>query len=317
MYFIRLFSITALILMPFLASAEEVDGLLDKMTQAIKLNNYEGTLVIRQADKLQAMHVKHGVDKSGIWESLESLSGEKRQVIRKNGKVTTIFPERHLITISRDQKVSPFHSRLPENRDALKQFYKLTLAGQDRVANKDSQILKIMPRDNYRYGYKFWLEKDTGLLLKCDLMDERGKVVEQLMFSELKILPSSPETNLLLEKTKQYRVVDLDSGRKSQKSSHWQARYLPEGFMLTRSNVKLSTHGEGFVQHIIYSDGMASVSVFVEKNMPEKISLEGVSKMGAVNAYSAPFNGHHVTVIGEVPVATVRLIGESMHYTDQ
>ncbi len=317
MSFIRLLSLSALILLPLFVQAEAVDSLLDKMIQSKKTNNYEGTLVIRQVDNLQAMHIKHGVDESGIWESLESLSGEKRQVIRKNGKVTTVFPERHLVTISRDQKISPFHPQLPENRHVLKQLYKLTLAGQGRVANKDAQILKVTPKDNYRYGYKFWLEKDTGLLLKCDVMDEQGKVVEQLMFSELNILPQSPETNLLLEKTKQYRVVNLDSGHESQTGSHWYAKYLPKGFVLTRSHLKSGVHGKGFVRHIVYSDGMASVSVFVEKQQPAKTGLKGISKMGAINAYSMPVNSYHVTVIGEVPVATVRLIGESIHYTDQ
>jgi len=312
MHFIRLISLSALISLSQFVQAEAVDDLMDKMMQARKVNNYEGTLVIRQADKLQAMHVKHGVDENGMWESLESLSGEQRQVIRKDDKVTTVFPDRHLVTISRHQNSSPFHPQLPENRDVLKQLYKLALAGQDRVANKSAQILKVTPKDNYRYGYKFWLEKETGLLLKCDLIDEQGKVVEQLMFSELNILPKSPESNLLLEKAKQYRVVDLDLERETQKSSHWRAKKLPKGFMLTRSNVKPSKHGKGFLRHIVYSDGMASVSVFVEKHVSKKMSLKGISTMGVVNAYGIPINSHQVTVIGEVPVATVRLIGESV-----
>jgi sigma-E factor negative regulatory protein RseB len=310
--FMQLVILFSLAFIAFAVNAEPVDALLNKMTHAMKVNNYEGTLVIRQADKLQAMQIKHGVDDSGVWESLESLSGEQRQVIRKNGKVTTVFPERHLVTISHDKKSSPFHPQLPKNRELLKQFYNVTLAGQGRVANKDAQILRVMPKDKYRYGYKFWLEKDTGLLLKCDLMDERGKIVEQLMFSELIILPESPETNLLLEKAKQYRVVDLDQGREIQKKTHWQAKYLPKGFMLTRSNIKPGKQGKGLVQHIIYSDGMASVSVFVEQNKPEEMILKGFSKAGVINAYGVPTKNHHVTVIGEVPAATVRLIGESV-----
>lgn len=162
MYFIQLIRLSVLMLLPLLVQAESVDEVMDKMTNAMKVNNYEGTFVIRQADNLQAMHVKHGIDKNGMWESLESLSGEQRQVIRKNGKVTTVFPERHLVTVSRAQKKSPFHPTLPENRDVLKKLYKLTLAGQGRVANKDTQILKVIPKDNYRYGYKFWLEKIPG-----------------------------------------------------------------------------------------------------------------------------------------------------------
>lgn len=301
-----------LISLPVLAQADTVDSLLDKMMQAMKTHNYEGTLVIRQADKLQAMHIKHGIDKNGIWESIESLSGEQRLVIKKQGKVTTIFPARHLVTVSLDQKSSPFHPPLPENRDSLKQLYNLTLDGQDRVAGQAAQILKITPKDKYRYGYKLWLGKGSGLLLKCDLIDEQNKVIEQLMYSELHILKQPPESDFLLKKSSQYRVVNLDQGRKIQQHRQWQAKSLPEGFMLTTFHVKPSSHNKGFVQHIVYSDGMASVSVFIEKHMPEKMSLKGISKMGAVNVFGIPINNHHVTVIGEVPAATVRLIGESV-----
>lgn len=314
---VRILASTLFFLFAFSANAEHVDELLEKMMQAMKMNNYEGTLVIRQNDKLQALHVKHGIDENGVWESLESLSGESRQVIRKNDQVTTVFPERKLVTISRDQKSLPFHPQLPENTAVLKQLYNLKIAGQDRVAKKEAHILEMHPKDKYRYGYKFWLEKDSGLLLKCDLMDEQGKVVEQLMFSDLNVLSNSPESHDLLDKAKHYRVVDLDKRRENMARTGWKAQHLPEGFTLTRVNTKPSSHGEGLVQHIIYSDGMASVSIFIEKHMPEKMALKGISKMGAVNAFGMPVNSHHVTVIGEVPVATVRLIGESVYFADK
>ena len=121
---LRLVNVLILSLLSSVVQADAaVDALLDKMMLAMKMSNYEGTLVIRQNDKLQAMHVKHGMDDNGIWESLESLSGEARQVIRQNGKVTTIFPIRKLITVSHNQSSFPLHPQLPENRQALKDLY--------------------------------------------------------------------------------------------------------------------------------------------------------------------------------------------------
>ena len=314
---LRLLSVITLVLLSSATQADAVDALLDKMMHAMKMNNYEGTLIVRQKDKLQAMHVKHGMNDNGMWESIESLSGESRQVIRQNNKVTTIFPARKLITVSHNRDSFPLHPQLPENRQVLKKLYHLRLTGKGRIAKKDTQILAVTPKDKYRYGYKYWLDTETGLLLKCDLLDEQGQVIEQLMFSDLNILPRSPRSHDLLDEARQYQVVDLDQGKEVRTASRWKVQRLPTGFVLTRSVAKMSPKNKDMVQHMTYSDGMSSVSVFIEKHIPEKMALEGVSSMGAVNAYGLPINNFHVTAIGEVPVATVRMIAESVHFTGQ
>ena len=122
---------------------------------------------------------QHGIDKNGVWESLEFLNGESRKVIRTKDTVQTIFPERELVTISHETEISPLHPQLPEDFSSLKKHYDIKLAGKGRIARKPTQILEIKPRDRYRYGFKFWLDMDTGLLLKCDLMDDKGTVIEQ------------------------------------------------------------------------------------------------------------------------------------------
>lgn len=152
------------------------------------------------------------------------------------------------------------------------------------------------------------------MLLKCDLMDDRGTVIEQLIFSELTVLNQLPESEQQ-DSYQHYQSVDLDRGRHQQTDNVWEAEHLPEGFMLTRSSTKPGSSGQGQVHQMVYSDGMASVSVFVEKQKSPSQVLHGVSNMGAVNAFATPVNGHQVTVIGEVPPDTVRLIGQSMRYT--
>jgi sigma-E factor negative regulatory protein RseB len=311
------FLAVVLLLLGFSSHAEALDAWLDKMKQAMNTSNYEGTLIIRQQDHMQAMHVTHGVDEQGGWEVLESLSGEARKVIRKDGRVTTIFPNRQLLTISRDLQAVPLRPQLPENRDLLKKYYQIALVGEDRVARKPTQVVTVKPKDEYRYGFRFWLDKESGLLLKCDLMDRGGRVIEQLMFSELNILDHSPVADVEMEQGKDYRVIDLDYGRVEPTTNQWRVKRLPEGFVLTQASSKPSSHGEGLVHHMVFSDGMASVSVFIENHMPENMVLNGFSSMGALNAYGQPIDGHHVTVIGEVPEPTVRLIGQSIYHKNQ
>lgn len=305
-------SMTALVI-----HAEELDAWLDKMKQAMNSKNYEGTLIVRQQDNMQVMHVLHGVGEHGSWEVMESLSGEPREVIRKNGQVTTIFPGRHLLTIRRDLLAPAVRPQLPENREILRDYYQFNLVGEDRVARKATQVLQVKPRDQYRYGFRFWLDKDTGLLLKCDLLSEKGRVIEQIMFSDINLLDHSPISKNETESHADYKVIDLDQGRVEPTSHEWRVKKLPMGFTLTQTSTKPSNHGEGLVHQMVFSDGMASVSVFIEKNIPPDMGLDGLSSMGALNAYGQPVDDHHVTVIGEVPEATVKLIGESIYNTHE
>ncbi|MDH5483885.1 MAG: MucB/RseB C-terminal domain-containing protein [Gammaproteobacteria bacterium] len=298
------------VLLSSLVQADELDVLLKKMMQASKNNNYEGVLVVRHADQLDAMRVQHGKNDKGVWESMESLTGEPRQVIRQQDQVTTIFPQRHLVTVSHNLDASSLHPQLPDNIELLKKFYKLKLMGASRVANRDAETLQLTPKDQYRYGFKFWLDKDTGLLLRCDLLDEKLNVVEQLMFSELSIIDQLPDNALAMDAFKGFKQVDLDEGRQQSLTHQWQAKKLPAGFMLTRMSI--NTGAQEPVHHLVYSDGMASVSVFIEKHTSDETSLMGDSSMGAVNAYSFHREGNHITAIGEVPVATVRMIGQSV-----
>ena len=115
--------ILGLMLTSFASQAEEVETWLDKMSQAMKNTNFEGTMIIRQADQLQALNVRHGMNKDGLWERLESLNGEAREIIRHNSKVTTIFPQRKLVTVSHESAPISLHSRLPADMNVLKKLY--------------------------------------------------------------------------------------------------------------------------------------------------------------------------------------------------
>lgn len=295
--------------------ADSIDDWLDKMSQASQQQNFQGTLVIRQQDKMQAIRVKQGVTSNGSWQTLESLTGEDQTIIRHNNKVTTIFPAKKLVTIS-DELVGaldkgPLHPALPDNRNALKKLYNLELSGQDRIANKVTQMIRMIPRDQHRYGYVFWLDQQSGLLLKCDLLDERGKVLEQLMYSDVELLSSTPNNSVDADALKTYRKVKLmdEPGIRQQ---NWQASKLPPGFELIRA-VKVSHKGREMpTYHMVYSDGMASVSVFVEQRKAADKPVIGLSSIGPVNAYSSFMDSAYVTVIGEVPSATVRMIAESI-----
>jgi len=172
--------------------AGDVSDLLKKMSSADDRVNYQGVFVLRKSDKLTSMRVEHGRDERGVWESLESLNGEARRVVRINEQVTSIYPERNLVTVSITKNKGSLHPALPENLDKLEAYYRITQLDDDRIADHSAVVLDVMPNDKFRYGYRYWLDSTTGVLLKCDLLNERSEVVEQMMFTTLEYLPKAP-----------------------------------------------------------------------------------------------------------------------------
>jgi len=292
------------------AFAGDVSEIVSGMSAADKRSNYEGTFVLRKSDKMVAMHVVHGVDDRGIWESMESLNGEARKIVRHNNEVISIFPERKLVTVSKMGGKPGLHPILPENLDKLANYYTIKQLGDDRIAGRETSVLNVQPKDAYRYGYKYWLDMDTGVLLKCDLLDEDGEIVEQMMYTSFNKDSAAPQSAFNIPELKGYTRHMLDKSRGQPVDTGWRVTNMPQGFMLTQSTDR--SEGNKGSLHLMFSDGLASVSVFIESIESSAHRLSGVSNMGALNAYGKQLNGDQLTVMGEVPQATVVRIAESM-----
>ncbi len=295
------------------AHAGSVSDIVSGMSAADKRFNYEGTFVLRKSDKMMAMHVVHGVDDRGVWESMESLNGEARKIVRHNNEVISIYPERKLVTVSQMGDKPGLHPILPENLDKLGNYYTIHQLGDDRIAGRTTSVLNVQPKDAYRYGYKYWLDSDTGVLLKCDLLDENDEIVEQMMYTSFNKDSAVPLSAFNIPELKGFTRQSLNKNRGRPVDTGWRVRNMPQGFMLTQSNV--SSDGDNAALHLMFSDGLASVSVFIESVKSSAHLLAGASSMGALNAYGKQVNDVQITVMGEVPEATVATIAESMERT--
>ena len=292
------------------AAASEVSDLLKKMTDSDGQLNYQGVLVLRKSNNLVAMRVEHGTDDRGVWESMMSLNGEARRVVRLNDEVTSVYPERQLLTVTHNANKHTLHPALPANLKKLEAYYSINRLKNDRIADHEAAVLDVVPNDGFRYGYRYWLDAKTGVLLRCDLLNEKRRVVEQMMFTMLEYLPEAPAMAFAAIDREGFKEKRLDSGQAEQQDPVWQVSKLPGGFMLTQSRVRQT--GKGEVLHLAYSDGLASVSVFVEPVGANHQKREGASLMGALNAYRSHVNQHFVTVIGEVPAMAVMQIAQSV-----
>lgn len=316
--------------------AGDLFDMLQRMSDADKDQNYQGTFILRKSDRLSTLRVTHGRDDDGVWESLEALNGEPRKVVRRNSKVVSVYPARELVTIRLNAKKQPLHPQLPENINQLELFYSIEQLPDDRIANHRALVVDLVPNDKLRYGYRYWVDKNTGMLLRCDLVDEDDTVVEQMMFTSLDYMTEVPARPFELNKFEHFEQQLLDEPVVDVKDSaptQWVINTLPKGFMLTQRTMRYSQSllaersqqqekvdqqsmveqkdSEPYLLHLVYSDGLASVSVFIERKQDSEQHLQGAATMGAVNAFGNSVGDYFVTVVGEVPEKTVRSMAQS------
>ena len=298
-------------------NSDDAHKLLVRMTRAMSEMSYQGTFVYVRDGVVETMRITHVSDDTGVRERMYSISGPRREVIRNRKGVRCVLQDSNSVvedTAVTDTYFPEFPLAAIDNKSA---GYHLKLNGKARIAGQVARRVSIKPKDVFRYGYDFWLEEQTGLLLKWVLRGSDHKILAKLMFTEFSIGPKvdlkelesdSPAKDFVAQPTfnKVKTVV-------SKSSPAWQPDRLPPGFKLSSHNQQMSP--DGIFEHMVYSDGLAAVSVYIEKKGSEIGVLQGVSQLGTNNAYSRQQGELQITAIGEVPAVTVKTIANSMAQT--
>ena len=284
--------------------------------EAKKELNYHGTFVYAHGDQLESMKVVHASGVNGERERLIHLNGSPREVIRNNDLVTCIFPEDRTVLVAHRSNLATSPFVQAESLAIFEKYYHLSLGERQRIAGLETQTVNLEPKDIYRYGYRFWISSG-GLLLRSDLLGADGLAIERIMFAEIHVVDEIPHKMMMpavnldgFEWFRQPPPVELSEGR-------WQIDNLPEGFSLKSRNIRTSDGDASTpVEHLVVSDGLASISVFVEEQGEHAEDRMGSFQVGALNGYGRMVNGHMVVVVGEVPTATVELIAQSVSRDD-
>ena len=302
------------------AFAEPAMDWVQKMSDAMRNLNYKGDFVYLHQNRLEGMQISHYRDDNGEKERLISLNGEAREVIRDNQNLTCIWPSSRkvIVDVSRKNSFSPIF--IPDDIARLEKFYEMKLVGEDRVADMNAVIVHIDPRDQYRYGMKFWINKDNGLMMKSRLLDENENVIEEVMFTRLELYEGAdgPVIDTMPPIDDNFTLVRYHSGENATDTNvdeAWQLAEVPGGFWRESVVRRKIPNSEDYVQQMVYTDGLASLSVFIEKK--SDLTQGGVSSMGAVNAAIRILDDYSVTAIGEVPAITVQQVAESVAYQPQ
>lgn len=303
--------------------ADDAKILLNRMDVAAKQLNYQGVFSYQSGKKLQSIQIIHRANAQGQVERLISLNGVAREVIRNNEIVTCIYPEGKSVQPNHRPLGRGFPSDFLNRLSSASPYYLLSLGGGERIAGHHTQELKFTPIDNYRYGYRLWVDKKSDLLLQSDLVDQQGTVLEKIAFSSIELGHEIPDKLLQAQmqgnemtwnRTEQIMNTKISANKAK---SSWQIMWMPDGFTLVAKQSRFKARNGALVEQQVYSDGLNSISIFMEKIRAQHSHLHGISKMGSNNAFGTIINGHFVTIVGEVPARTVDKVGNSILYVER
>lgn len=311
----RLLGMTAALLLALLSAgaiAAEKPGearqWLEKMIQAAHSLSYEGIFVYVRGQQLEAMHVIHQNSQDGERQRMFSLNGSFREVVVANDQVICLNPEQQP-SLGTGYRRTPFPN-LPGRLDELTRYYDLKPLGEDRVAGMDAYIITIQPRDKLRFGYRLWLERNSGMVLRSALFDESDNILEQMMFTSVQFNP--PVDPALLAPPASSTPTAPSPKPALEQVDHPGWRFaeggLPLGFTRVMHNRLAGDGNRPAAEHIVLTDGLATVSVFLEPLQESKPLLQGPAQMGAMNAFGKVLDDYQVLAVGEVPQATVQMI---------
>jgi sigma-E factor negative regulatory protein RseB len=284
--------------------------------------NYCGVFVYQSGGRVEMSRITHISDKTGEHERLEGLDGLKREVIRNNDKVWLYLGDKK-VRIQKRRIQRTFPSLLPDQIQTLKENYHISQGEEDRVADYHAHTVIFQPKDGLRYTRKMWAHSGSGLLLKAVVLDEHGSVIEEYAFSQLEIggknidrkwiVPNETEVaNLAGQKN----LSPLPKASIENTPSGWQVDFVPAGFKKILEMRRVIADKKLPVVHIVYSDGLSGISVFIEK-VGEVTDIPGLSGRGAVHMYNRLVGDNLVTVVGEVPPRVVIQVADSVRYAGE
>ena len=291
------------------------------MQSAAQRLSYSGTFVYQQGSQMRSSRITHILAGKNELEKLEVLDGKPREYLRNNDDVACYIPDAKTVLVEKRVTRDVFPAILGADPADLVSHYNLSMGGEERVAGRDCQVIMLEPKDKLRYGYRFWADKGSGLLLRAQTLDGKGDVVEQISFTQIeigpidrsRIRPSYADTHGWRIEKAAMSSVDL---------SGWSVT-PPPGFRKIQEVRRLISDtasagasspqkrpAEREVSQIVFSDGLAAISVFIESG--GQGHNEGAIQQGALNIIGRRQGDYWLTVVGEVPAAAIRQVSNSI-----
>ncbi|MDX1561871.1 MAG: MucB/RseB C-terminal domain-containing protein [Gammaproteobacteria bacterium] len=298
-------------------TAADVKSWLDRMNTAVEELNYRGTFVHSVDGDVEAevLHIVHRNADGVVSERISARDGGS-EVLRTERGVRSVLPKQRLVLLEEPRRSStPLDASRMRYSDNIELYYDVATfpSRRGQIAGRDAQVVSIRPKDEFRYGYFLWLDRETALPLRSQVLDEDGDVVEQIVFTDLEVVDSIDESEVQpVIDTEGFEVRRPRPDARSDLDEQWRAKNVPIGFYLSEDRESMLAGSTYPVRHLVYSDGLATVSVYISHPLSTVDMDQGFSRMGSTNAYSLRVDGRLATAMGDVPRRTVQRIATSL-----
>jgi sigma-E factor negative regulatory protein RseB len=301
-------------------AADEPQDWLERMNRALSGRNYDGVFSHWQGGgRVETLRIIHRVQDGAVTERLVSLDGSRREFIRNGVEIACYLPDQRTVLVEHEPRQSLLLGGLPTFDASTSRFYEVASMKSTRLLRRNAQMIVVNPKDEFRYGYRLWIDEATAMPLKTQLCDAHGQVIEQVIFASLVMKPHIPDSEFKPEvSTEGFTWLREESAPASVQLNGgpaiWNALKLPPGFRMSARAAQVLPGSNVPVAHLVFTDGIASVSVFVESQTKSGTDqpLSGSTQVGSASAFSTVIEGHQVTAVGEVPPETVRFIVNSV-----
>jgi len=296
--------------------ARAEDGqVLRQIQEAARTLNYVGVFAFQQGERFESSRITHLYDGKNEKERIEVLDGPPREYLRINDEVQYLVPDRKLVLQER-QRGDRFPGLLLNNAQSFEKNYSVRLASEPlRIAGRQCRGIEITPRDEHRYGYRLCSDADTHLLLKAQMVGQDGVVIEQVAFTQVSIGTEITQDMLAPTwSTADWNTVRAQHQKVDLTALGWRIP-TPPGYVTT-SQVERNFSNDKRVNQLILSDGLATISIFIEPYLSERSEYgpQGAARSGSVNIFGIKVASFWLTVLGEVPALTLEQLAQSIQY---
>ncbi|MFM2262077.1 MAG: hypothetical protein RI959_753 [Pseudomonadota bacterium] len=290
-----------------------IEQWINRLHEASRRRSYTGTFVVSAGDDVSSSKIWHICDGVQQMERIDTLTGTPRTTLRRNDEVLTLLPDLKTAVKEKRDALGLFPDAMKPQTGALGQWYTVRPVGTDRVAGFEAQVVDFVPTDALRFGYRVWTEQKTGLVVKLQTRDARQQVLEQMAFTELQL--NAPVSMGALAKqmnqTQGYQVLNPQLEKTTPEAQGWRLKQEVPGFQSMSCQVRADMSQNPAMQWV-FSDGLASVSLFVEPFDGKRHTQEKSLSQGATHSVTRRLGPHWVTAVGEVPTQTLQRFVQGM-----
>lgn len=301
--------------LPQQSEASEVNQIVRQIQHAARTLNYVGVFAFQQGERFESSRITHLFDGKNEKERIEILDGAPREYLRFNDEVQGLMPDRKLVLLER-QRGDRFPGLLLNDAQSLEKNYTMRMAPEQlRIAGRPCRGIEITPRDSHRYGYRLCADLESNLLLKAQMVGSEGVVIEQVAFTQVTI--GAEITDAMLTPvwvTSDWRRVRAQHAKVDLLGQGWRIP-SPAGYVLTSQLERVFSNNKR-VNQLVLSDGLATISIFIEPYLLERSEYEpqGAARSGSVNIFGIKVANFWLTVLGEVPAATLEQLAQAIQY---